>query len=115
MELTRTERGFPVLLHKGIGGDTIRLLQMSSVVGPYEDAFERPGTSALWVGWRHHLSREEVAQLVRHMQHWLDAGTIELPKEGVPGERSRHGESPAETPASAKRWPRCLQWLRRAK
>lgn len=93
MEVTRTLRGFEIILH-----DTHenvpkqeRLVQASSVVGDYDDAFDRPGTSALWIGDdKQHLWREEVAELIQHMQAWLDTGSLEIAAtEVMGGERGR--------------------------
>ncbi len=54
----------------------MRLVQCSSVVGNYEDAMQRRGTSALWIGESHHLDREEVRVLVGHLQRWLETGAL---------------------------------------
>jgi hypothetical protein len=79
MNVERTQRGFPLITHDAYPpkpGDAPRLVQASSAVGPYDDAFDRPGSSFLWVGDRHHLNRDEVAELVRHLQSWLDTGSF---------------------------------------
>jgi hypothetical protein len=55
-----------------------RLIQESSAIGDYEDSFDCPGSSYLWVGDDHHLDREEVAELIENMQHWLDNGRLPL-------------------------------------
>jgi len=52
------------------------LIQESSAIGDYEDAFDKPGSSFLWVGRYHHLNRMEVAELIERMQHWLDTGRL---------------------------------------
>lgn len=79
MKINKSDRGFEFLDHEvyppGADHDS-RLASQSSVVGDYEDSFERPGSSALWVGMHHHLNREEVAQFVSHLQHWLDTGKL---------------------------------------
>ncbi len=79
MKLTHSPRGFeqlehPTYLPRDRGRE--RLVAVSSIVGDYDDAFERPGTSALWVGECHHLNREEVAELVAHLQAWLTTGSL---------------------------------------
>ena len=63
-------------------------LQQSSVIGDYGDAFDRPGTSAVWLGVdipfdgsrgapaRMHLSREHVAALLPLLQRWLETGSF---------------------------------------
>jgi hypothetical protein len=79
MVVHANERGFPVLHHPPYPPEATvadRLVQQSSIVGDYPDAMERPGTSALWIGSHHHLNREEVAQLVTHLQRWLDTGAL---------------------------------------
>ncbi len=59
-----------------IGLDKERLAAQSSAIGDYEDSFERPGSSFLWIGDYHHLNREEVQQLVNHLQSWLKTGSL---------------------------------------
>ena len=53
-----------------------RILQESSAIGDYPDSMEQPGSSFLWVGEHHHLNREQIVELIGHMQHWLDTGRI---------------------------------------
>lgn len=76
------ERGFPVLHHDTYPPSPVpnrdRLVAQSSIVGDYPDALDRPGTSALWIGSNHHLNREEVRELVKHLQSWLDTGSLSL-------------------------------------
>ena len=54
------------------------IIAESSAIGDYEDSFERPGTSFLWIGEHHHLNREEVRELVDTMNHWLDTGRLSV-------------------------------------
>lgn len=79
MKFVRTERGFGLLKHPSHSDppEDLRLAQHSSAVGDYDDSFDRPGTSYLWIGDKHHLNREEVAEFVRHLQSWLDTGSLE--------------------------------------
>ena len=49
MNFTRTERGFELLEFEDLRGDACSL-QQSSIIGDYEDSFDRPGTSAVWLG-----------------------------------------------------------------
>jgi len=56
--------------------ETTRLVQESSAIGDYEDSSDLPGSSYLWVGQDHHLNREEVAELINRMQHWLETGRL---------------------------------------
>ena len=77
MNLTKTQRGFGLLLHPRRNepeGGEIRLLQESSVIGDYPDSFDKTGSSCLWVGADHELNREEVTELVEHLQRWLATG-----------------------------------------
>lgn len=80
MKVERTDRGFQVLKHEVYppgAAKPDRLVQQSSAIGEYPDSFDRPGSSFLWVGDNHHLSREEVRQFVTHLQSWLDTGYLE--------------------------------------
>ena len=82
MEVVNSDRGFEFLLHpaylpqnrKKVGD---RLASQSSAVGDYDDSLDRPGSSFLWVGDNHHLNREEVAQLAKHLKSWLHTGSLE--------------------------------------
>ena len=79
MKIIRSDRGFLYLVHPAyVDGELKRLVAHSSAIGDYEDSWERPGTSYLWIGEDHHLDREEVAQLIEHLQHWLATGSLEL-------------------------------------
>lgn len=77
IEQSLTSRGFAVVTapHYPSGRPT-RLLQESSIVGDYEDAFDNPGSSALWVGEDHHLNREEVRELALLLMYWLENKTL---------------------------------------
>jgi len=83
MEVTRTNRGFSIINHPT--RDNVpkieRLVQESSAVGDYEDSFDKPGSSYLWFGPDHHLDREEVEELIGHLQRWLRTGSL-MPKDG---------------------------------
>ena len=79
--LSRTGRGFEILKHpayppKPNGDQETRLAQQSSAVGDYDDSFDRPGTSFLWIGDGHHLNRDEVRELARRMNAWLETGSL---------------------------------------
>ena len=52
------------------------LIQEASSTGNNDNAHEVPGSSFLWVGNEHKLNREEIAQLIAKMQHWLDTGRL---------------------------------------
>ena len=79
MKSHETPRGFRVLTHPSyIGKVDTRLVQESSAIGDYKDSMAQPGSSFLWVGDAHHLNREEVAELVKRMQHWLKRGRLKV-------------------------------------
>lgn len=86
MRFERTERGFGVLIHDTYANEPVpaRLVQHSSAIGDYADSWDRPGTSYLWVGDRHHLNREEVAQLILHLESWLMTGSLEIDDKQAP-------------------------------
>ena len=84
MQATRGNRGFTLVSHtkyppdKGAG----RLLQESSAIGAYDDGMDNPGSSFLWIGEDFHLNREEVAEMIRLMQGWLDTKRLPFSDEG---------------------------------
>lgn len=73
-------RGFQDVLLSGYPAESTkgehRLVGQSSAIGGYDDSFQRPGSSALWVGEFHHLNREEVSKLVGYLQCWLETGKL---------------------------------------
>lgn len=75
MKVVTTERGFQGLEHDARHG---WLLCVSGAIAwqKYADAFDRPGSSFLWVGDRHHLDRDEVRELVGYLQRWLETGSL---------------------------------------
>lgn len=73
MKAEKTERGFKYISHPSYPeNEDKRILQESSAIGDYEDSFEKPGSSFLWIGDNFHLNREEVAELIGNLQFWLD-------------------------------------------
>lgn len=79
MEKEITKRGFQVIRHPGYTQYDPRercIVQTSSQIGDYEDSAAKPGSSYLWVGDIHHLNREQVAELVGYLQHWLAGGRL---------------------------------------
>ena len=74
MKSEKTSRGFVRVLHPKYTDSTVqqRLIQESSAVGDYEDSWDSPGSSSLWVGDHLHLNREEVIELIQRMQYWVD-------------------------------------------
>ncbi len=81
MKTEKTDRGFVVVTHEKYQnkpGEMTRLIQESSAIDDYENSFECPGSSYLWVGQDHHLNRKEVFELISRMQHWLKTGRLEM-------------------------------------
>ncbi len=80
MEMEKNARNFHVLMHPRYGEDNreLPIVQESSAIGNYPDAFDKPGSSFLWIGSRHHLDREEVKTLIVFLQHWLETGSLKL-------------------------------------
>lgn len=80
MRETNERRGFQDVYHEGYPAEDTkgdhRVVGCASTIGDYEDSFEKPGSSFLWLGQKHHLNREEVAQLVIYLQHWLQTGRL---------------------------------------
>ena len=79
MRYIKSDRGFAHILHEEYlpPHKESSLVSESSAIGDYDDAFERPGTSFLWVGDCHHLNREEVFSLVLQLQTWLLTGRLD--------------------------------------
>lgn len=79
MNRETNSRGF-----RGITHDTYppsdkppqRVVWESSIVGDYDDALKKPGSSALWFGEHHHLNREEVRELRDALTEWLRKGRL---------------------------------------
>lgn len=72
-----SDRGFQFVLHDMHNDDAqTRLVSQSSAVGNYDDASDRPGSSFIWIGKHHHLSREEVAKLRDYLTRWLETGEL---------------------------------------
>lgn len=70
MKITKNGGGFESLDHEihppGASGDT-RLLTVSADVNPH-----------LWFGMNHHLDRDQVKQVVKHLRQWLHTGQLSL-------------------------------------
>ena len=83
MKVKRTDRGFELVdfMDTNLAPCSV---QQSSVVLNYPDSLQNPGSSALWLGRdadRMHMDREQVAELVAHLQAWLKTGSLELQQE----------------------------------
>ena len=84
MRLEISNRGFEYVTHPAYGNNvSTRLMSQSSAVGDHEDAYDKPGSSFLWVGNDHHLSREEVRELINRLESWLASNTLELPGDEI--------------------------------
>lgn len=85
MKVELTERGFERIERASYGrGDgknvMLTLVQQSSAFKWHDDSINRPGESFLWIGEEHHLDKEEVRDLISHLQSWVDTGSLK-PKE----------------------------------
>ncbi len=83
MNLNTSNRGFTNILHKSSQHPpqleiSTHLIGESSAIGDCEDGTDRPGSSYLWFGNEHHLNREEVRELVEHLNRWIETGTLRV-------------------------------------
>lgn len=80
MKAEKNQRGFITVTHEKYTEPNTdeRIIQESSVIGDYENSFQKPGSSFLWVGENHHLDREEIKELVERMEYWLKNGRLEV-------------------------------------
>lgn len=82
MQTETSDRGFRHITHPGYPTDRSRgeqrLVSESSAIGEYDDAFDRPGSSFLWVGEHHRLDRDQVAELRDILTHWINHGRLPL-------------------------------------
>ena len=73
MEVIISNRGFSAVFHRTYVNQTnSRIIGESSTIGDYDDSFDIPGSSFLWVGDSHLINRDEVRELVGLMQYWFD-------------------------------------------
>lgn len=85
MNVTHTDRGFELIRHPMYGSmQDARIVMQSSAIRGYTDSFDKPGSSCLWFGEHHLLNREEVAELVEHLQAWLATGSLERKTTATP-------------------------------
>ena len=83
-----SNRGFERVSIKDNSGNTLNTYQ-SSIIGDYEDSFERPGSSAIWVNIEAPkdelhcclLSREQAHELGRRLIAWAETGSLKLENE----------------------------------
>ena len=98
MKAHKTDRGFVRVEHPAYV-DSSRselLVGESSAIGDYEDSWDTAGSSFLWVGEHHHLNREEVAELIRRMQQWLDLGRLQVQRPTNPIDARDESQRPPE-------------------
>ncbi len=77
MKVVEERRGFRDLIHPTHENEPKeeRLIGES----PARSDLDSPtGSMFLWVGNRHHLDKEEVSELIQHLQHWLDTGRLPM-------------------------------------
>ena len=82
-----SERGFERVSIENVGG-TLNAYQ-SSIIGDYEDSFERPGSSAIWINVKASkgelpcclLNREQAHELGRRLIAWAETGSLKLENE----------------------------------
>lgn len=78
MKINVTNRGFEVVVAPNHASEREeQMIIASSVIGNYPDAWDRPGSSALWFG-SVLLYREEVRELVSHLEAWLATGSLKI-------------------------------------
>ena len=90
MKLDTDSRGFTVVAQRNYPKieKVSRLLQESSAIGEYEDAWDDPGSSFLWISENFHLNREEVKEVSDYLLLWLNTGHLKSDNPPpVPGEK----------------------------
>mgnify|MGYP001602325901 CR=1 FL=1 len=78
MKLRKTQRGFQIIEFKD-ANDKECSLQQSSAIGNYDDSFDKPGSSLVWLGKgeeRMHLTREQVSDLIGSLKMWQETGSF---------------------------------------
>ncbi len=82
MKIIHTARGFELINFVDVYGKKCAL-QQSSAIGDKVSEIDNPGSSFIWFGVqkepadlraRMHLSREQVKELVKHLNKWLKKG-----------------------------------------
>lgn len=75
MKIERTTRGFEIIEFLDYYGDEVELQQSSLALT------EQPGWGAIWLGQpghRMHLEYQQVRELIKHLQAWIDTGSFEV-------------------------------------
>jgi hypothetical protein len=78
MKRENTARGFPCIVHDKYppDGRVGELVCQSSVILDYPHSFDKPGSSALWIGDDFHLDKDEVKELITYLQRWVETGDL---------------------------------------
>ena len=88
IDVEYSERGFERISMKDKSGNTLNASQ-SSIIGDYEDSFERPGSSAIWINIEAPkgelpcclLNREQAHELGNRLIAWAETGSLKLEDE----------------------------------
>lgn len=92
MHSEKTEHGIMFVMEEEYPngkGKSAQLISESLAIGDYEDSWDKPGSSFLFVGERHHLNREQVLELIERMLHWLKTGRLAEDKSDSKGVMAR--------------------------
>lgn len=79
----KTCRNFEIIEFKDYYDKECSVQVSSVIIEKYPDAFEKPGTSALWIGQgdeRMHLNREQARVLCNIINSWLATGKLAYDK-----------------------------------
>lgn len=78
MKLEHNEQGFNKLLHPEYGALNETEVEISAIVMESSAIGDRPepGSSYLWIGADHRLNVNEVKELIRYLQTWVDEGRL---------------------------------------
>jgi len=79
-EQERTGQGFPIIDFWDIVNQACSLEASTLIDQDLPEAFDQPGTSAIWLGstgQEMHLSRNQVKSLVVHLKKWLATGLFD--------------------------------------
>jgi hypothetical protein len=75
MKIRKTERGFQIIEFMDENAQSCTIQQSSLAL------YEKPGTSALWIGAhpnRMHLTDKQLKKIMPHLQAWLDTGSLKV-------------------------------------
>ena len=86
MKTEKTSRSFIIVeeeKYQNEPDEFTRLIQESSAYGNYKHS-DIPGSSFLWIGQDHHLNREQVKELIKHLKYWLRHKRLNYKYNGEP-------------------------------